>query len=57
MPIPKPHSGESESDFISRCMSNSTMNSEYPKDKQRYAICQSAWDDKKQLHDAINEGS
>lgn len=41
MPIPKPIKNESQSKFISRCMSNSIMK-EYEQ-KQRLAICYSTW--------------
>jgi len=43
MPLPTPSKGESKKDFLSRCMSNDTMKSEYPKTKQRYAVCNSKW--------------
>lgn len=39
MPIPQPNKDESKKDFVSRCMSNETMNKEYPDPTQRYAIC------------------
>lgn len=39
MPIPKPRAGENEEDFIGRCMSNTTMTSEYTDSDQRYAVC------------------
>lgn len=39
MPIPKPESGETQDDFISRCMANDTMVNEYPENDQRYAVC------------------
>lgn len=47
MPIPKPKDGESKDDFISRCMGNDTMVEEYPDQKQRAAICFSAWKENK----------
>jgi hypothetical protein len=40
MPIPKPNSGESQSDFMQRCMADDKMISEYDKE-QRAAVCQS----------------
>lgn len=43
MPIPKPNEGESQKDFISRCMGNKTMVKEYPKEKQRAGVCYSQW--------------
>lgn len=41
MPLPKPRSGESNNQFISRCMIDDTSMSEYPNRNQRYAVCQS----------------
>lgn len=41
MPIPKRNSGEKETDFIQRCMSDEKMKSEYDTE-QRYAICRDA---------------
>lgn len=43
MPLPTPNGGESKSDFIERCMSNETMQAEYPDDDQRLAVCESQW--------------
>ena len=40
MPIPKRKEGEDRSDFLSRCMSDPTMNKEYPENSQRYSVCQ-----------------
>jgi hypothetical protein len=39
MPIPKPKPGEGEKDFISRCMADDVMRSEYPDEEQRAAVC------------------
>lgn len=39
MPIPRPKSGESKDDFISRCTGDSVMKKEYTDADQRYAIC------------------
>lgn len=39
-PIPTRRKDERKKDFISRCMSDSTMISEYPDEKQRFAVCQ-----------------
>lgn len=46
MPLPKPNNGEDKDKFISRCMGNPTMNSEYPKSDQRYGFCMSQWSKK-----------
>lgn len=39
MPIPKPTPTEDVDKFIDRCMSDENMNTDYPDQKQRYAIC------------------
>ena len=39
MPLPQKKQDESKQKFLSRCMSNPTMNKEYPEEKQRYAVC------------------
>ena len=43
MPLPKPNSDEREKEFISRCMSDEKMNSEFPKQDQRAAVCYRQW--------------
>lgn len=43
MPIPKPREGESEREFISRCMENDTMNEDYPDREQRAGVCYTQW--------------
>ncbi len=39
MPLPKPKEGETQDEFMERCMADKTMVSEYPDEKQRYAVC------------------
>jgi|TARA_R110000744_G_scaffold136050_1_gene245794 hypothetical protein len=39
MPIPSQKEDEDKNKFMSRCMSDDTMNIEYPEHKQRHAIC------------------
>ena len=39
MPIPQPRETESQDEFISRCMSDEKMKSEYTDEAQRYAVC------------------
>ncbi len=39
MPIPTPKQGESQNDFIERCMSNPSMIEEFPEQKQRTGVC------------------
>jgi len=41
MPLPTPRTNEKRNDFISRCMDNETMKKEFPKEKQRAAVCYS----------------
>ena len=43
MPLPKPRANEDKDDFVSRCMSNSVMNEDFPGKKQRLAVCFSQW--------------
>ncbi len=54
MPIPTPRTGESQSDFMARFMSNSTMKTEYPDQKQRLAVAYSKWK-KKKLSKELND--
>lgn len=49
MPIPKPKKGEDQKKFISRCMADAVTNKEYPDQKQRAAVCFSAWKAKEGL--------
>ncbi len=39
MPLPKPKTGEDKDKFVSRCMSNSVMKTDFPNNKQRLAVC------------------
>ncbi len=43
MPLPKPEKDEKEKDWLSRCMGEAIMVSDYEDTKQRYAICNSIW--------------
>lgn len=40
--LPKP-SGESENEFISRCMGDDQMVKEFPDQDQRAAVCYAQW--------------
>jgi hypothetical protein len=51
MPLPTPKNDEEKPEFIGRCMANATMRDEYPDEKQRYAVCQSKWGEKKEQGD------
>ncbi len=53
MPLPKPKDGESQDNFIKRCMSNDTMKKDYTDNDQRLAVCFSQWkkkDETKQIN-------
>lgn len=45
MPNPKPT--ETKDEFIKRCMGDKEANHSFPDNEQRYAFCQSQWDDDK----------
>lgn len=47
MPLPEPGKKEDRSTFLTRCMGNDKMRSEYPDTKQRVAVCISQWDESK----------
>ena len=49
MPFPKPETGETESEFISRCMSDELVLEEYPDEEQRAAACHQAWENPKSV--------
>lgn len=58
MPIPKPKTGESRGNFMSRCMGDKTMTDEYDND-QRLAVCNSSYNSKEeeQVNDEKREVS
>ncbi len=39
MPLPKREQGESKAKFLDRCMSNSSMTTEFPDPVNRFAVC------------------
>lgn len=43
MPLPTPHSDQSEKDFISACMSSDVIQNDFKTQKQRLAVCYSQW--------------
>lgn len=48
MPLPKPRPGEKESEFIARCTIDAEVENEFPTLSQRFAVCYSLYDGKKQ---------
>lgn len=55
MPLPKPNEGESQEDFISRCMSDDMMVQDFPENDQRLAVCHDIWEGGKQMADMIRK--
>lgn len=60
MPTPKPK--EQHSDYIDRCMSDNETLSKFPDEEQRYAVCESMWDEREmsalsKYRQAFAEGS
>ena len=51
MPIPMPSSGESQDDFMSRCMGDDKMSMEYPRRDQRAAVCLSSYQEGAKMTD------
>lgn len=47
MPIPKPKEGETQKEFMERCLANPTMIEEFPDMEQRAGVCFTTWRDKK----------
>ena len=43
MPLPKPKVGQEKNAFISACIGDEKMISEFPEQKQRIAVCNSQW--------------
>lgn len=43
MPIPKPEQQEKMTEFLGRCMTDPSMQVEYPNENQRIAVCAKQW--------------
>lgn len=46
MPMPEPANQETKDQFIIRCMGDDVMRRDFPEADQRYAVCESQWQDK-----------
>ena len=46
MPIPTPKLKEDKDIFLSRCIQDTTMQTEFPDGKQRFVVCLQQWEDK-----------
>lgn len=44
--MPQPKSGESREDFVDRCMGDSEANADFPDRDQRFAFCNSKWENR-----------
>lgn len=53
MPILKPKEGEPKNAFISRCMGDDAMSSEYPKQDQRAGVCHTSWGETQLIADEL----
>lgn len=53
MPLPTPNKGEKQDAFISRCMSNDTMKSDFEDHEQRLAVCFSQFGKKANMRDNL----
>lgn len=55
MPLPSPRGSQDHDSFISSCMANDVMNREFPKNAQRFKVCESQWDRAKKRKRAKSE--
>lgn len=46
MPLPTPKPSESKKEFVRRCMMDNTMITEFPETDQRFAVCNTQWEEK-----------
>ena len=46
MPLPKPKPTESKKEFVRRCMGDTQSITEFPDIDQRFAVCQTQWENK-----------
>jgi hypothetical protein len=47
MPLPQPKPGETQNEFMQRCVTDQVMQSEFPMEQQRLAVCYTQWKEKK----------
>lgn len=45
--MPKPRKNENRDEFLNRCMADDEARADFPDNKQRYAVCNSFWDNRK----------
>jgi len=54
MPMPEPHDGEKQDEFMNRCMSADVMKTDFPDEKQRLAVCFRQFGEKKKAKSSEN---
>lgn len=54
MPLPKPRKNEKQSEFVSKCMGDPTMNNDFPQQKQRAAVCYSQFKRKSKASESLD---
>lgn len=57
MPLPQPKPDEDKDEFISRCMSDDTMQEEFPSEDQRRAVCETQWEEDEKGEDIMRKRS
>ncbi len=55
MPLPKPTADENRAEFISRCVSNPTVQQEFNTNEQRVAVCATQFDESRERNMTPNE--
>ena len=55
MPMPMPRRNEKEDEYISRCMGNDTMVTDFPNSNQRAGVCYSNWRKAKNINPRRSE--
>ena len=53
MPLPTPNEGETEQDFISRCMGSETIQQDFDTNQQRSAVCYRQWRENKAMDEQL----
>lgn len=53
--MPKPRKDERRSEFIGRCMSDDKARRDFPSRSQRFAFCQSTWEQSRKKTKADDE--
>jgi hypothetical protein len=53
--MPTPNKNETKLEFLQRCMGDSEAIKDYPDQKQRYAVCNSFWDQNKKSKSSFKD--